>query len=281
MSTHTVRAIGVCVAALSIAGCTGGHDSPGPSLDALPGMDGASDAAPGMDGASDASTGPSTDASPELDGGSLIGTWMLTTNASNGVTTVTIGQDSLNVTSPEFSLTATRAGNALTFTDYDNPSNPSNAGVLTATQTPGAFNAGIVPFDLGGSWTMQAGTKGMSPFVTCTLDVSAGEIDGACRLVSPDGPWFHFTSQKMPGAAASIFGDFGGDWINTWTWDENDGGTFPCALHFAGSGITTCTGGAMNGRVVGSPLAGITFTYDGAHTLSGAAQGWAEFSATR
>jgi hypothetical protein len=59
------------------------------------------------------------------------------------------------------------------------------------------------------------------------------------------------------------------------------GGTFPCTLDFRGNNITTCAGGAMNGRVVGSPLAGITFTYDGANTVSGSAQGWAEFSATR
>jgi len=60
-----------------------------------------------------------------------------------------------------------------------------------------------------------------------------------------------------------------------------NGGTFPCALDFTGNSITTCAGGPMNGEVTGSPLAGITFTYDGANTLSGAAQGWAEYSATR
>jgi hypothetical protein len=37
----------------------------------------------------------------------------------------------------------------------------------------------------------------------------------------------------------------------------------------------------VNGQLQGSPLAGITFTYDGANTASGATQGWAEFSATR
>jgi hypothetical protein len=232
----------------------------------------------------DASTEASADASAEPDAGSLVGTWTLTTTPMGGgaavATMVTIGQDSLSVTSPDFTLTATRTGNVLTFTDNDPPSDPSNAAVLSATQTAGAFHAGILPFDLGGSWTMQAGPKGKSATVTCTLDVSASEIDGACRNVSPDGPWFHFTTQKTS-AAASTLGDFGGTWTNTWTWDEMDGGTFPCALDFAGNGITTCAGGAMNGAVVGSPLAGITFTYDGVNTVSGSAQGWAEFAATR
>jgi hypothetical protein len=48
-----------------------------------------------------------------------------------------------------------------------------------------------------------------------------------------------------------------------------------------GNSIATCDGGAMNGAVSGSPLAGITVTYDGMNTVSGLAQGWAEFSATR
>jgi hypothetical protein len=81
--------------------------------------------------------------------------------------------------------------------------------------------------------------------------------------------------------AASGFGDFGGTWNNTWTVPGTNGGTFPCTLDFTGNSITTCAGGQMNGEVTGSPLAGITFTYDGANTVSGAAQGWAEYSATR
>jgi len=213
-------------------------------------------------------------------GSSLAGTWNLTTTAmgsSSVPTTVTIGQDSLSITSQSFSFTATRTGNVLTFTDNDPPNDPTNTGVLTATQTAGTFNAGIVPFDLGGSWTMQGGPKGASPTVTCTLSVSAAEIDGACQNVAPAGPWFSFTMKKTAGAASSL-GDLGGTWMNTWT---SQGGTYPCTIEFTGNSITSCTGGAMNGQVKGSPLAGISATYDGANTLSGSAQGWAEFSATR
>ena len=218
---------------------------------------------------------------------SLIGTWHLTLGpmgSGNVPTTVTIGQDSLSVESPEFSLTAVRTGNVLAFTDNEAPPTaPAGAvAVLAATQNVGTaapFNTGILPFNLGGSWTMQAGAKGASPSLTCTLSVTATEIDGACQSVSsPAGPWFNFTTRKMSPAASSL-GDFGGHWLNTWTWAGAPGGTFPCTLDFTGNSITTCSGAASLG---GSPLAGITFTYDGANTVSGAVQGWAaEYSATR
>jgi hypothetical protein len=193
---------------------------------------------------------------------------------------VTIGQDSLSITSPDFTLTAVRTGNVLNFTDNDPPNVPSNAAALAATQTAAPFNAGILPFNLGGSWAMQAGPKGGAPTVSCTLNVSASEIDGSCQNLSPTSPWFTFTTKKMSAEASSL-GDFGGKWTNTWTWQDSMGGTFPCALEFTGNGITTCPGGAVNGQVNGSPISGITVTYDGAHTISGSAQGWAEFSATR
>jgi hypothetical protein len=227
------------------------------------------------------SASPDSGAPPGTGAASLVGTWNLTTTAPGGgsvPTTVTIGQDSLTVSSPSFTLTAVRTGSALAFTDTDSYSHAAD--VLTATQTAGTFNAGIVPFDLSGSWTMQGGAKGGSPTVTCTLNVTAGEVDGACQELSPPGSWFSFTTQKTS-AAASSFGDFGGKWTNTWTWPGTGGGVFPCTLDFSGNTITTCAGGATDGEITGSPLAGIMFTYDGANTVSGAAQGWAEFSATR
>ena len=42
-----------------------------------------------------------------------------------------------------------------------------------------------------------------------------------------------------------------------------------------------CVGGRVYGGVNESPIVGITFAYDGANMVSGAAQGWTEFSATR
>jgi len=235
---------------------------------------------PGEGGGGDA-TLADAGGSSSPDSGNLAGTWTVTTTAMGAavVTMVTIGQDSLNITSPDFTLTATRTGPALGFTDND-PPGAANTAVLNGTQEGGAFSAGIVPFDLGGSWTIQAGPKGAAATVTCTLNVSVAEIDGACQVLSPAGPWFNFTSQKMSAASSSL-GDFGGKWTNTWTWAGASGGTFPCLLDFAGNGITTCDGGALSGEVNGSPLAGITFTYDGMNTVSGSAQGWAEFSAMR
>jgi hypothetical protein len=235
-------------------------------------------------GALSAHCSNSTPGSTSSGASSLVGTWHLTTTPTTGSavsTTVTIGQDSLSITSPDFTLTAVRTGNVLSFTDTAPPNIPAAASVLAATQTAGTFNAGIVPFDLGGSWTMQAGPKGGATSVTCTLQVSAAEIDGSCQFVSPVSPWFTFTSGKT-NTATSSFGDFGGKWTNTWTWQGTNGGTFPCALDFAGNGITTCSGGGpVNGQASGNPLAGIAVTYDGANTVSGSAHGWAEFSASR
>lgn len=213
----------------------------------------------------------------------LLGTWDLTTTppGSGPVhSTVTLGQDSLTVTSPSFTLTAVRTGSSLAFKDNENPRNAADSATLTGVQAATAFDAGLVPFNLGGSWTMQVIPNGGTAAVTCTLQVSATEIDGACQIVSPPSAWFSFTTSKTKSAASS-FGDFGGTWMSTWIWPGAMGGTYPCELNFSGASITTCAGGAMNGQVQGSPLAGITFTYDGANTASGAVQGWAEFSATR
>lgn len=214
---------------------------------------------------------------------SLIGTWDLTTTPIGGVpvtTTLVIGQDSLEITSPAFTLTAQRTGNALTFTDEQTVGNPSANVALTATQTASAFKTGIVPFALGGSWTMKIVPAGGSTVMTCTLSVSASKIDGACQKVTSDGFDFSFTTAKQSSAASS-FGDFGGKWLNTWTWPGASGGTYPCQLDFAGNKITTCPGGALTGGSMGTPLSGITFNYDGANTVSGVVQGWAEYSATR
>jgi hypothetical protein len=238
---------------------------------------GCSNRASGDDaGATDgATTGPGAN--------SLVGTWDLTTTqmpSGPSMTTVTIGQNSLAVASPAFTLTAARTGDALTFTDEQTLGNPSDDVTLRATQTAATFDAGVLPFDLGGSWMIQIAPAGQSAVMTCALTVSATEIDGSCQKVASGGFDFRFTSTKLASTPSS-FGDLGGAWTNNWTWPGSGGGTFPCKLDFAGNGITTCPGGAMNGTIAGSPLTGITFTYDGASMVSGAAQGWAEFVAIR
>jgi hypothetical protein len=214
---------------------------------------------------------------------SLAGTWDIAatpTGETNAIpTTVTIGQDSLAITSASFSLTATRTGNTLAFTDEQSPGNPGDNITLAATQTAATFDTGIIPFNLGGSWMMQIAPAGQSAVTTCTLTVSPTEIDGACQKIT-DGFDFAFTTKKMS-SSVSDFGDFGGTWMNVWTYPGDAGTSTPCMLSFVGNTITTCPGGAMNGEADGALLAGITFTYDGANTASGAAQGWTEYSATR
>jgi hypothetical protein len=237
----------------------------------------------------DGATGSSSSGANGSSGGtttgamSLIGTWdiMTTPMGSTGslTTTVTIGQNSLMVNSAGFILTATRTGSALTFTDEQTIGNPANNVVLTATQTAATFNAGIVPFDLGGSWTMQIGPPGRSAVETCTLTVSSTEIDGACHGISGPLIDFSFTTTKMTSTVSSL-GDFGGTWMNTWTNPGASGGTYPCLFTFTGNTITTCSGAAAKSGN-GTPLSGITFTYDGANRASGVALGWAEYSATR
>jgi hypothetical protein len=211
---------------------------------------------------------------------SLIGTWRVTTTPigfmGGLVTTVTIGQDSLTVMAAGFGLTAVRTGNSVAYTDQQNLTNTAQNIVLTATQTGATFDTGILPFNLGGTWAMNI-VQGGTTVSTCTLSVSASEIDGACNKVT-QGFDFSFTTTKMS-SAASVLGDFGGKWMNNWTWPGASGGTYPCELDFIGNSITTCMPGdaSMNGNV----LQDITFTYDGANTASGIAQHYAEYSATR
>jgi hypothetical protein len=193
---------------------------------------------------------------------------------------VTIGQDSLTVTSASFKLTAVRTGETLTMTDEQSPGTPGDDVVATATQTKGTFDAGAIPFDLGGTWAMKIVPAGGSAAENCNVTVSATEIDCSCKEVGSAGIDFSFKTKK-DSSAASSFGDFGGKWTNTWVWPGKGGGTYPCELAFTGNDIKTCAGGAKGGQINGSPLAGITFTWDGANTVSGAADGWAEFSATR
>jgi hypothetical protein len=207
---------------------------------------------------------------------SLIGTWDLITTpvgASSATSTVVIGQDAISITAPGFTLTASRSGNVLTFTE------PGST-VLTGTETAAAFTAGIVPFTLGGSWAIQGGPSGGSSTVGCTLQMGGSEIDATCNNLNPTSAWFTFTTAKGADAASS-FGDFGGAWTNTWIWGAPDGGGISCGLDFAGNDVTSCDGGMASGDGSGTPISGITFTYDGANTISGSAQGWAEFSATR
>jgi hypothetical protein len=274
------RALWVCgLCGFVSAGCsssTGPGDTAGADGAAAGGAEGGGPSG-GADGGGGGSSGGAA-----TGGTSLTGTWDLVTtqDGTSGAvpTTVAIGQDSLTVTSPEFTLTAVRTGQTLTFTDEDSPGDPGNNVALTAIQTAASFNAGILPFDLGGSWAMQIVPAGGSPVMTCTLTVSSTEIDGACQKVTDDGFDLNFTTKKMTSAASSL-GDFGGTWMNNW---EGTGGVYyPCELDFIGNSITTCPGQVKDGEITGSPLTGITFTYDGANTASGAAQGWAEYSATR
>lgn len=209
---------------------------------------------------------------------SLAGTWDLTTTPVSGSpvhSTVVVDQDSLTIHSPDFEFTGTRAGDALDFVD-----SAGGPGVFDGTRTTGSLDLGIIPIAIGGSWTFQGGVQGDAPSVRCTMQLGAHEIDASCDTLGPTDPWFSFTSSRDAGEDSS-FGDLGGTWHNVWVNGAKGSKSYPCDLHVSGNDVDTCAGGAVNGAVDGSPLAGITFTYDGADTISGSAHGWAEFSAKR
>ncbi|HTQ07407.1 MAG TPA: hypothetical protein VMI54_26305 [Polyangiaceae bacterium] len=221
-----------------------------------------------------------TAGSPGTSGKTLAGTWDLTTTPLEGdvvMTTVVLGQDSLAITSPDFNLTATRSGDTVTYTDEQTVNIPADDVLLTAKQSAGSFNAGIVPFDLGGSWMITIAPASGGSVMTCTLSVGASEIDGSCRKVTDDGFDFDFTTAKQTSAVSS-FGDLGGTWLHTWT---QNGSANTCALDFGDASIKTCPGTLAGGGSSATPVSGITFDFDGADTVSGTLQGWAEFSATR
>ena len=210
-------------------------------------------------------------------GPTLTGTWDLTTTPTSGQPTqavVVIGKNQLTVTTPQWSFTGTKTASTLNFTS--NSGNGDTPGVAAATQTSASFNAGLIPFDLGGTWTIQGGNQGGSTSFECTATVSSSEIDGSCNNVDTSGAqtlfWTGTTSKSS--SASSDFGDFGGTWLNSSTSFNNGTADAPeqCQLEFGGSSISSCLTG-------GSFLQGITFAYDG-NSISGAVAGSAEFSAT-
>jgi hypothetical protein len=217
-----------------------------------------------IDGGNDAGTGG--------DGGSpLIGTWDLTTTPSGSGSTqsvVSVGQDQLTLTSAGFNFSLVRSGNVLQGADVTS----GNTIDTNSTQSAAAFDTGIIPFNLGGTWSIQGGAAGSNPNVVCSLQMTANQTTATCSDSDDNQDPFNFTfTQTLGQQQASSFGALGGSWSNTWTW-EPDAGTYDCVLDFAGQGITTCNGG-------GHILENITFQLNG-DTASGNAQG-TEFTATR
>ncbi len=204
----------------------------------------------------------------------LIGVWDLTTTPQGGVATqsvVTVGVNQLTITSSSFTVTATRAASTDTFLDMM----ATSVGQVLATQTAGAFDPGIVPFDLGGTWLLQGGPADGGVQVTCHATVGASGVNADCNDPDPFDTVFNFAfTTTRDSTTSSSFGDLGGGWTNTWNWTADAGtmGTDVCALSFIGPCITTCTTG-------NSILSQITFTLGG--TTASGTVGTGEFSATR
>jgi hypothetical protein len=211
------------------------------------------------------------DAGTSGDGGSpLIGTWDLTTTPSGSGSTqsvVSVGQDQITITSSGFNFTMSRSSNVLEGSDVT-----GNTIDVNSTQSAAAFDTGIIPFNLGGSWSIQGGMAGNNANVVCSLQMAANQITATCSDSADSQDPFNFTFTQTPTQQqASSFGALGGTWSNTWTWGQ-DAGTYECALDFSGQSISTCDAG-------GHILEDITFQLNG-DTASGNAQG-TEFTATR
>jgi len=217
-------------------------------------------------GALDAGTdaGSQADSGAPSDGGaSLIGTWDVTitqTGSSTSQAVVVVGTDALNVNGNGFSFSVLRSSNELLFTDTS-----GSTINVTATQTESSFNGGIVPFNMGGSWSITGG----SPADNCTAQIAGQQLTSSCGNASP----YQDMTLTKTSSEASVYGDFGGTWA--WTWNFQPG-TTTCALEFKDSGITQiCSsdgGSALNGAT--------TFQFNG-NTVSGTAPSGVEFSATR
>jgi hypothetical protein len=148
------------------------------------------------------------------------------------------------------------------------PASDAPSLAITTTRSAAAFSGGIMPVDLGGTWSfLQAGT-------TCTVNVGAPQIDGTCtRNVS--GAWPDFLGRPQAGvtyvahkmaSGTSQFGDLSG----TWLLSENDDTSAPnLSVSFMGSTISASggTGGGSatlsfngNGDASGSTSGGIEYT---------------------
>jgi hypothetical protein len=203
------------------------------------------------------------------DGGAgLPGTWDLLVTPTGSAQTqmvVAIGTNSLSIT--DTSSTSSSApgfiiipnGSALDITLGSGTSAQNAIGTRNAAD----FAGGIIPFDLGGAWSIQGGA---TP-VLCNGHVGQAEIDNSCSGGGGGSPSGAFTVTRNS-TESSDYGDLGG----AWTFQDPGGGL--CTMEFKGATATSiCSGaGAMNGS--------FTVQFNG-NTVSGTAPGNVEFIATR
>jgi hypothetical protein len=139
------------------------------------------------------------------------------------------------------------------------------------TRTPSYVPLGLIPLDLGGSWSFTDPVGGGS----CTAALSANGFSGSCSNVTGAPlalPSLNASLTANRGApAASDFGELGG----SWTAQSNGGGEGHCSASFAINEFTaSCS-------ATGTPLDGtLSFTL-GAGIGSGSSNYGLEISAVR
>jgi hypothetical protein len=191
--------------------------------------------APGVDGASPQADGGTPSGTPPADGGpgggadtgapnlgascspgamptTIAGTWDVQGSQANATPSTSL----LVIDDSHFTFAATR-GASLTFSAQGGAmtlvwQDDQGALPITTTHTGTALAQGIIPLNLGGTWTFVNGSSG------CHADIGVSQFSASCTggvvdLPEPlpeslDGT---VTGQRVS-TASSVFGDLGGTW---------------------------------------------------------------------
>jgi len=168
-------------------------------------------------GASNGGTASGGTSSGSFPASSLAGTWDVVVGAGTspaGTGTISIGQNTFLFDVTGFHLNLNLAAAApdvtYTYTTYTTYHGP-----LTATHNGAALSLGVLPLDLGGTWSFagQSQERCNGEAHPDTLSVTCSNIGPPIDLLrSNSGTGDGLTSAQRRTQLSSIFGDFGGTW---------------------------------------------------------------------
>ncbi len=263
-------AVLACSAPVTLGGGSGGGPDGGSS------SGGSSGSGSGGSSGSSSSGGSSGSGSG---GGSndLTGTWdLLATSQGGGTTsgTLVLGASTFNLDIPSTgsSLAYSASGSVLTVLWTLDGSATS----IATTRAAAAMNLGIIPEDVGGTWSFSSSAGGSD---SCTVSLAASQVSGACNGYVPNWPYplpaplpgVHYTATRT-GQLNSVFGDLGG----TWQVSDGQGGPGACTVTFQGSTFSSSCNGATDA------LGGtVQLTFSGTTMASGTTGNGIELSAQK
>ncbi|HEX8791045.1 MAG TPA: hypothetical protein VF765_08825 [Polyangiaceae bacterium] len=234
----------LAIAPAALFACTspvqiGGGDAGGPDGGSSSSSSGSSSGSgSGSSSGSGGSSGGSGGSSGSSSGGGtndLTGTWdLVATSPSGGTTsgTLLLGAStfSLDIPSTGSSLAYSANGSTLTVLwTLDGTADP-----IDATRAAAAMNLGIIPDDVGGTWSFSSAGSAE----TCTATLAPSQVSGSCNAYLYG--WPNPLPVPIPGVTytaartqqlSSVFGDLGG----TWQVMDNQGGPGSCTATFQGS----------------------------------------------